>query len=50
MDLYFDNAATTRMSEAALEAYIRTERDFFGNPSSVHADGLKAKKELEDLL
>ena len=49
MDLYFDNAATTRMSEAALEAYIRTERDFFGNPSSVHADGLKAKKELERL-
>lgn len=47
MDLYFDNAATTRLSDEALEAYIRTEKEFFGNPSSVHREGIKAKKELE---
>ncbi len=47
MDLYFDNAATTRLSERALEAYIRTEREFFANPSSVHREGRKAKEELE---
>ena len=47
MDLYFDNAATTRLSENALEAYIKTEREFFANPSSVHRDGIKARKELE---
>ena len=47
MDLYFDNAATTRLSEKALEAYIRTEREFFANPSSVHSEGVKAHKELE---
>ena len=47
MDLYFDNAATTRLSDKALEAYIRTEKEFFGNPSSVHREGIKAKKELE---
>ena len=47
MDLYFDNAATTRLSEKALEAYIKTEREFFANPSSVHRDGIKARKELE---
>ena len=47
MDLYFDNAATTRLSEEALEAYIRTEREFFANPSSIHREGLKAHRELE---
>lgn len=47
MNLYFDNAATTPMSDRAMEAYIRTEREFFANPSSVHAEGIKAKKELE---
>ena len=47
MDLYFDNAATTRLSDAALKAYIDTEREFFANPSSVHKEGLKAHRELE---
>ena len=47
MDLYFDNAATTRLSDEALEAYIRTEKEFFGNPSSVHREGIKARKELD---
>ena len=47
MNLYFDNAATTRMSEAALNAYIDAERNFFANPSSVHQEGLLAHKELE---
>ena len=47
MDLYFDNAATTRLSDEALEAYIKTEREFFANPSSVHSEGIRAKKELE---
>ena len=47
MDLYFDNAATTRLSENALKAYIDTERDFFANPSSVHGEGIRAHKELE---
>ena len=49
MDLYFDNAATTRLSEAALKAYIDTEREFFANPSSIHREGMKAHKELERL-
>ena len=49
MDLYFDNAATTRLSEAALKAYIDTEREFYANPSSIHREGMKAHKELERL-
>ncbi len=47
MNLYFDAAATTPLSEKALEAYIKTEREFFANPSSLHKEGVKAHKELE---
>lgn len=47
MDLYFDNAATTRLSDRAREAWLYTEKEFFANPSSVHREGLRAKKELE---
>lgn len=48
MDLYFDNAATTKLSERALAAYIETSRAIWGNPSSVHAKGLEAKRKLEE--
>ncbi len=48
MDLYFDNAATTKLSDKALEAYAETARSFFANPSSVHRPGLDAKRKLEE--
>ena len=48
MDLYFDNAATTRISRRALDAYNETSLGFWANPSSVHAPGLDAKKKLEN--
>ena len=48
MNLYFDNAATTRISEKALKAYNDTSLEFWANPSSVHAEGLNAKRKLED--
>ena len=48
MDLYFDNAATTKISEKALRAYADTSGLFWGNPSSVHRPGLEARKKLED--
>ena len=47
MDLYFDNAATTRLSDKAREAWLYTEKEFYANPSSVHREGLKARKELD---
>ena len=46
MNIYADNAATTRMSRAAINAmlpYLETE---YGNPSSLHGPGLAAKKAL----
>lgn len=44
---YFDNAATTKISEKALKTYIDTANRFFANPSSIHKAGREAKEELE---
>ena len=48
MQVYADNAATTKMSPAALEAYISCSDKFYGNPSSLHSIGQEAKEVLED--
>lgn len=45
--IYLDNAATTPLCESALEAYTRVSREKWGNPSSLHAFGLRAKSELD---
>ncbi|MBR4622173.1 MAG: cysteine desulfurase [Ruminococcus sp.] len=44
--IYFDNAATTRPSDAAVEAVCRGLREF-GNPSSLHGLGLTAEQNRE---
>jgi len=46
--LYFDNAATTKISEKALDAYISASKDYWGNPSSLHQAGQEAHSRLED--
>ncbi len=48
MDFYFDNAATTPVSVRALEEYVRVSREIYGNPSSNHRLGSKAKALLEE--
>lgn len=48
MDFYFDNAATTPISPRALEEYERVSREIYGNPSSNHRLGTKAKTLLEE--
>ncbi len=45
--IYFDTASTTRISEAALNAYHRCSEETYGNPSSLHDTGKQAKKVLE---
>ena len=47
MQVYADNAATTRMSKAALDAMLAAF-DNYGNPSSLHTAGQIAKEALED--
>ena len=46
--IYFDNAATTAMSEAALQALIEVSKNQYGNPSSVYSYGRKTKELLEE--
>ncbi len=48
MSLYFDNAATTPLSERALKAYTDTALNFPGNPSSSHRLGIEARRKLDD--
>ena len=46
--IYADNAATTQMSAAALHTMTAMMREVWGNPSSWHTSGQKAKEALEE--
>ena len=48
MHVYADNAATTKMSAAAIGAMMPCFEKFYGNPSSLHTVGQEAKEVLED--
>lgn len=48
MRIYADNAATTRMSDNAINAMIPYMKEVYGNPSSLYEIGQKAKEALED--
>jgi len=46
--IYADNAATTSVSPAVLDAMLPFYKEFYGNPSSLYSVGNAAKKPLED--
>ena len=46
--IYADNAATTRMSDAAIETMNAVMREAWGNPSSLYTTGQRAKEVLEE--
>ena len=48
MNIYADNAATTKMSEAAIKTMTEYMRNWYGNPSSLYTIGQKAKEKLEE--
>ena len=48
MQVYADNAATTKISGHALQAMMPCFEKFYGNPSSLHSVGQEAKEVLED--
>jgi cysteine desulfurase len=48
MRIYLDNAATTPISEEVILEMGNCLRSLFGNPSSIHADGRKAKAAIEE--
>ena len=47
MQVYADNAATTKMSKVALKAMFDALENTYGNPSSMHKEGQKASKALK---
>ena len=47
MQAYLDNASTTRMSRAAIDAMLPYFDQVWGNPSSLHSMGQRAKEALE---
>lgn len=48
MLVYADNAATTKIGKAALDAMMPCFEKYYGNPSSLHTVGQEAKELLED--
>ena len=48
MHVYADNAATTAMSQVAIDAMLPYFNKVYGNPSSLHSIGQKAKEALEE--
>lgn len=48
MSIYLDNNATTRVAPECLDAMLECYREDYGNPSSMHSLGQRAKKRLMD--
>ena len=48
MQVYADNAATTKMSRVAIDAMVPYFDNIYGNPSSLHSVGQEAKEALEN--
>jgi len=46
MNIYADNAATTKMSKTAIEAMLPYMNEMYGNPSSLHSHGQRANEAL----
>ena len=46
MSIYVDNAATTKMSPAAMQAMLPYFDQVYGNPSSLHSEGQRAAEAL----
>ena len=46
--IYLDHAATTPMAEEVIQVYTAEMLEEFGNPSSIHQTGRKARKKVDD--
>ena len=48
MEVYFDNSATTKPCDEAIEAVVDVMKNYYGNPSSSHNLGMKAEMKLSE--
>ncbi len=48
MEAYFDNSATTRCSQGAVEIMVRALSEDYGNPSSLHGKGMKGENYIRE--
>lgn len=46
--IYFDNAATTPLATEVIDHMSRLMREVYGNPSSIHAEGRRARTVIEE--
>ena len=46
--IYFDNSATTRCADEAVDIMKKCLQEDFGNPSSLHSMGAKGKDYLKE--
>ena len=47
MRVYLDNAATTPIRPEVVDAMVPFMREYYGNPSSIHAEGRKVRAAIE---
>lgn len=47
-NIYFDNAATTKLDDEVLKEMLPYLKDNYGNPSSIYKLGREARKAIED--
>ncbi|HZJ76299.1 MAG TPA: aminotransferase class V-fold PLP-dependent enzyme, partial [Oscillospiraceae bacterium] len=47
MEIYLDNAATTKPRKEVVEAMLRSLEKEYGNPSSLHRKGLEVEREIK---
>lgn len=48
MEIYFDNAATTRPSDEVIDIMTKVMKEDYGNPSSKHLKGVDAEKYIRN--
>lgn len=48
MNVYLDNAATTKLDNQVFEAMLPYLKEEFGNPSSIHAYGRRTRSAIEN--
>jgi cysteine desulfurase len=47
MRVYFDNAATTAIDPEVIQEMLQVMKEYYGNPSSIHAHGREVRTLIE---